>query len=85
MLKAGPRVVVGPNKYNDTYFGVTAAESLASAGALAAYNPGSGVISSGIEVGATYAHYDRWSIKRGAPRPRPKQGQGLVDCGARVG
>ncbi|WP_417809402.1 MipA/OmpV family protein [Thioclava sp.] len=61
-LKAGPRVVVGSNKYNDTYFGVTAAESVASAGALAAYNPGSGVVSAGIEVGATYALNDTWSI-----------------------
>lgn len=61
-LKAGPRIVVGSNKYNSTYFGVTAAESAASAGALAAYNPGSGVVSAGIEVGAVYALNDTWSI-----------------------
>lgn len=61
-LRAGPRVVIGSNKFNDTYFGVTAAESVASGGVLAQYNPTAGSVTAGVEIGATYALNDKWNI-----------------------
>ena len=59
-LKVGPRLLVGSNRFNDTYFGVTAAE--ASGPALTPYNPGSGAVSAGVEVAASYAMTDVWNL-----------------------
>lgn len=56
-LKVGPRVVIGSNKFNDTYFGVTTATTT-----LAAYNPDSGVVSAGLQVAATYELNDKWNL-----------------------
>ncbi len=56
-VKAGPRVVIGSNKFNDTYFGVTTAT-----GALGVYNPGSGIVSAGLEVDTTYKLDDKWNL-----------------------
>jgi outer membrane protein len=61
-LTAGPRLVLGSNKFNDTYFGVTAAEAAASGSARTAYNPGSGAVSVGLELGASYALNDKWNL-----------------------
>lgn len=61
-LTAGPRVVIGSARFNQTYFGVTGAESVASGGVLAAYAPGAGAVSAGVEVGATYALTDKWNL-----------------------
>jgi len=64
-LTAGPRFVIGSNKFNDTYFGVTGPESVASlaaGGTLGVYNPGGGAVSAGVELGATYALNDKWNL-----------------------
>ncbi len=61
-LKAGPRLLLGSNKFNDTYFGVTAAESVASGGVLGAYDPSAGAVSAGIEIGASYALSNVWNL-----------------------
>lgn len=65
-LSVGPRVLVGSDDYVDTYFGVTPAESAANAlggGSLGAYDPDGGVVSAGIEVGASYRLDDNWGIE----------------------
>lgn len=59
-LRAGPRIFLGDDKYSNTYFGVTAAESGASG--LSAYNASGGMLSAGVEIGATYAINDAWGI-----------------------
>ncbi|MFV0492593.1 MAG: MipA/OmpV family protein [Pseudorhodobacter sp.] len=59
-LRVGPRVFFGDGDYANTYFGVSAAESLASG--LAAHNPGGGALTAGVELGATYAINDDWGI-----------------------
>ncbi len=61
-LKAGPRFLLGSNHFNDTYFGVITAESIASGGALLFHNPGSGAVSAGVELGASYALTDQWNL-----------------------
>lgn len=61
-LTAGPRLLVGSTRYANTYFGVTAAESVASGGALAAFNASGGAMTAGVEVGATYALSPLWSL-----------------------
>lgn len=61
-LRIGPRVFFGSNDYASTYFGVTAAESAASGGALAAHDAKGGALSAGIELGATYAIDENWGI-----------------------
>lgn len=86
-ITAGPRLAVGSNRFNDTYFGVTAAESLASSGALTAYNPSSGVVSAGLEVGANYAVDDLWTLNgrvrydrfQGSVKASPIINQGAED------
>lgn len=60
VLRAGPRVLAASGRYNRTYFGVTPAESLASG--LAAHAPRGGVVSAGLELGATWAFDDRWGL-----------------------
>ncbi|WP_050521965.1 MipA/OmpV family protein [Pseudorhodobacter wandonensis] len=61
-LRVGPRVFFGSGDYANTYFGVTAAESAASGGALAAYSAKGGALSAGVELGATYAINDTWGV-----------------------
>lgn len=60
-LTMGPRVFLGSSKYADTYFGVSAGESLASG--LPAYDASGGVLSAGVEIGATYQINDRWGVE----------------------
>lgn len=59
-VKIGPRVFLGNDKYAATYFGVTAAEAAAST--FAAYTAKGGVLSAGVEIGATYALNDDWGL-----------------------
>lgn len=59
-LSVGPRVVYGSGRYNRTYFGVTAADSITSG--LAAFTPDAGVVSAGIEVGMTYDLGGDWAL-----------------------
>lgn len=60
-LRLGPRVAVGDDSFNDTYFGVTAAESAAST--FAAYDPEGGVVSTGVELGVTYDLGRDWGLE----------------------
>ena len=61
-ITAGPRLLLGDAGYTNTYFGVTAAESAASGGALAAFTANGGALSAGIELGASYALTPEWSL-----------------------
>ena len=60
-LRAGPRILWGSNDFSDTYFGVTDAESAASA--FDAFDPDAGIISQGIKAEATYQFNDDWGLK----------------------
>ncbi len=62
-LTAGPRVEMGSSRFNKTYFGVTAAESAATAGRFAAYEPDGGIYGAGLEFGMTYQINENWGIK----------------------
>lgn len=64
-LSLGPRIFVGSNDYAATYFGVTAAEAAAPGSNFAgrAFNAGGGVLSAGLELGATYRIDDNWGIE----------------------
>lgn len=55
----GPRVFWGGDAYAATYFGVTAAEASAL---NPAFDARGGVLSAGLELGATYALNDTWGI-----------------------
>ena len=62
-LTLGPRVLIGSDDYAATYFGVTPAEAAASGGAISAYDADGGVLSAGLELGATYDVSDKWGIE----------------------
>ena len=68
-LRAGPRIFLGSDDYAATYFGVTEAESLASAadgtGAFAAYEAQGGILSAGLELSAHYRLTDLWGFEAG--------------------
>lgn len=51
-ISGGPRMSVASSKYFDAYYGVSAAESLASG--LSAYNPGGGIKSAGVGGAITW-------------------------------
>lgn len=60
-LNAGPRFLFGSDRYAATYFGVTATESAASG--LSAFDAGGGLLSAGVEIGATYQFNDDWGLR----------------------
>lgn len=60
VLNAGPRAEFGSSRFTNTYFGITAAESLTSG--LAAYSASGGVYSVGFEMGAYQPLGDNWGI-----------------------
>jgi len=60
---AGPRALWGDHDYVDTYFGVSPAEAAASGGRFGAFEADSGLVSAGIEIGATYRINDRWGVE----------------------
>lgn len=60
-LRAGPRILVGSDDYAATYFGVTEAEALASD--FDAFEAGGGLMSAGLEVGATYQLTEAWGVE----------------------
>ena len=62
-LRAGPRMDIGSSGFNQTYFGVTAAE--AGASAFPAYDAGGGLYSVGIELEAEYDVSPAWSVAAG--------------------
>jgi len=59
-LHAGPRIVYGSAKYNQTFFGVT--DDQARQSGLSAYTPKSGVVSAAFELGADYRISKDWSL-----------------------
>lgn len=60
-LSIGPRLEYGSRRFNQTYFGVTAAEAVSSG--LAAFAPGAGLISAGLEIGAAYDLGNDWGVE----------------------
>lgn len=62
-LSAGPRLLLGTDRYVDTYFGVTPGASAASGGDFAAYDPGGGIVSAGVELGLTYRINQNWGVE----------------------
>jgi MipA family protein len=61
-LKAGPRATFASNGYIDAYFGVSAAESLASGGRLLAYDPDGGFKRLGVATAARYEFRPDWFL-----------------------
>lgn len=61
VLRVGPRATFGSDNYNDTYFGITPSEAAASD--FEAYDPDSGLVSSGLEVIASYQLGERWWLE----------------------
>lgn len=59
-LSAGPRLFWGSDDYAQTYFGVTAQESAASA--FEAFDAGGGVLSQGLQAEATYEFNEDWGV-----------------------
>ncbi|QPZ92926.1 MipA/OmpV family protein [Thioclava electrotropha] len=60
-LSIGPRVFYGSGLYNRTYFGISPSESTASG--LAAYSPDGGLVSTGLELSATYQLGNDWAVE----------------------
>ncbi len=60
-LTAGPRFVMGSDKYVDTYFSVSDAEALASD--FDAYDAGGGLVSAGVQLGMHYRFDETWGLK----------------------
>lgn len=63
-LSAGPRFSFAGGDYMNTYFGVSAAESVASG--MAQFSPRSGFKSAGAEVSARYEMGDNWALEGSA-------------------
>lgn len=61
-FKAGPRVLLGDDTYAQTYFGVSAAEALASVSGYDAFDARGGIMSAGARAEATYAINDNWEV-----------------------
>jgi MipA family protein len=59
VLHAGPRAEFGSSRFMRTYFGITPAEASPS---LAAYRPGGGLYSIGVEIGAYQPLKADWGI-----------------------
>jgi outer membrane protein len=59
-VKLGPRLLAGSGRYADTYFGVTAAEAASSS--FDAFDASGGLLTAGIELGATYKLNKDWGI-----------------------
>ena len=62
-LTLGPRVFIGSDDYAASYFGVTPDEAVASGGVIPAYDADGGVLSAGLELGATYDVSDKWGVE----------------------
>ena len=65
-IAAGPRLSLASSDYMRSYFGVTPAESLASAGNFTAFKPGGGIRGAGIGGNAVYEIDPRWQIRADA-------------------
>ena len=63
-LTLGPRLGFGTDRFAETYFGISEAESEASG--LEPFNAHGGLLSAGVELGARYLFNDRWGVEGGA-------------------
>ncbi len=61
VLRVGPRLLFGTERYADTYFGVSPAEATTSA--FPAYSAGGGLVSAGVEVIGTYQLGRQWWLE----------------------
>lgn len=59
-LSLGPRVFWGSDDYAQTYFGVTAADSLASS--FDAFDASAGIVSAGVAAEARYQFNETWGV-----------------------
>lgn len=60
-LTAGPRLQFGTDNFAQTYFGISADESVASG--LDAYDASGGLLATGLEIGARYLFNERWGVE----------------------
>lgn len=60
-MTLGPRLLLGSNRYMDTYFGVTADEAAASR--YTEYNPYNGPVEAGLEFTARYDFNELWGLE----------------------
>lgn len=60
-LRVGPRVVIGSDRYAETYFGITDPESGQSG--LPAFEAGGGLVSAGVEMTATWQLGTGWWLE----------------------
>lgn len=64
-LRTGVELTWANNKYMQTYFGVTAAQSAASGGVLPAYTPNSGIKDYALKANWTHAYNKEWFSNAG--------------------
>lgn len=64
-IRAGLELNWADNKYMQTYFGVSAAQSTASGGVLAPFNAGSGIRNYGLKINWTHAYSKEWFSNAG--------------------
>lgn len=62
-LRAGPRIEIGSSDFNQTYFGVTSDEALASS--FPAFNADAGIYAVGLDLSAVYDVTPVWSVGAG--------------------
>jgi outer membrane scaffolding protein for murein synthesis (MipA/OmpV family) len=63
-LTLGPRLSFGDNRFADTYFGVSATESVDSG--LPEFDAKGGLLGAGVELGARYLFNERWGVEGAA-------------------
>jgi MipA family protein len=63
-LTLGPRLGFGTDRFAETYFGISEAESEASG--LEPFDAHGGLLSAGVELGARYLLNDRWGVEGNA-------------------
>lgn len=69
-VKAGIGTTYSSNKYMDTFFGVSSAQSLASTASLAAYDPGAGFKDVNFSLSSDIALTPKWTMKLGGKYSR---------------
>lgn len=63
-LTLGPRLDFGDDRFSETYFGVTAAETAESG--IDTYEAKGGLMSAGVELGARYLFNQNWGVEGAA-------------------
>jgi outer membrane protein len=62
-FSAGPRLLFSSDDYASTYYGVSADEATASGGGLEAFDASGGLVSAGVELGASYRFNEDWGLE----------------------